>query len=197
MQLVRAIRLAALRAVLNQRVRDPKPDPEYFMRYVMRWYSKKFFTPLDQVEQLPLEDILQAYYEERFEEMDDDHLEKERIDVLKTDEDLEKEARERDAQDFRKFDDELWAKRTTEEENKRREERKRKKELEKQAKQGLEVIPAAQSGLNAGMSKQSDLVPLADLKQAPPSISMEFVTEEELGLDGDTLGILDTPKRQG
>lgn len=44
-----------------------KPDAEANLRYVMRWYSKTFATPLHVViEEIPVEDIWLAFFEERY-----------------------------------------------------------------------------------------------------------------------------------
>lgn len=50
---------------------DVVREPEvYNLRYIFRWYSVTFHTPLHVVEQLPIEDILQHYYETQYEELD-------------------------------------------------------------------------------------------------------------------------------
>lgn len=194
MNTAHAIRLAALRAVLNQRQKEPKADSGYFQRHVMRWYSKKFFTPLDQVEQLPIEDILQAFYEERYEEMNDDELEAERVEALKTEEEKTREARLKDLEDYEAYETMKWAKEEEEAAIKKRAARKKAQ----QEQNGLRIqTPAVQTGLSAGLSKETELVPLSALKAAPPEISMSFVSEEELDLDADSLGILATPKPKG
>lgn len=46
-------------------------EGDYNLRTIFRWYSKTYCTPLHQVEDLPLEDVLQTYFETRFEEMED------------------------------------------------------------------------------------------------------------------------------
>lgn len=44
-----------------------KPDAESNLRFVMRWYSKTFSTPLHVVaDELPIEDIWLAFFEERY-----------------------------------------------------------------------------------------------------------------------------------
>jgi hypothetical protein len=60
--IVKAARLLALKSVLN-------PDEDYYLRRVFRWYSRTFHTPLHVVPDLPLEDILEAYYEHVYEEI--------------------------------------------------------------------------------------------------------------------------------
>lgn len=185
MDTIRAIRLLALAAVLNQHRRNPKPDPEYFRRFVMRWYSKRFHTPLDKVEGLPMEDILQAYFEERYEELQEPELEREKAEILKTEEDLVQEDRKRDLEQAQMFDDMLWAKRDNE--------RMAKLRLAKaQKRQGLQTT-APGTGINAGLSSSSPF-PMSSLQKTPANISLSFVSESELDLDRDSLGLLDTPK---
>lgn len=60
--IVKAARLLALKAVLD-------PDEEYYVRRVFRWYSRNFHTPLHMVPDLPLEEVLEAYYENVYEEV--------------------------------------------------------------------------------------------------------------------------------
>jgi len=49
------------------------PTSEYLFRYVCRWYSKTFHTPLHVViTELPLSEVLLAYFEEGYEMMDED-----------------------------------------------------------------------------------------------------------------------------
>jgi hypothetical protein len=196
MDFVHAIQLAALRDVLNQRQRNPVSDPDFFQRHVMRWYSKTFFTPLDQVEQLPLVDILRAFFEERYENMKEEDLEQERADLLKTDEDRQKDARQKDQAEYDMYDAVLWAKRSEELARKRKTEKEKRKTMRRQ---GLQVDdPTPKSGLNAGLSRQAELVSISDLKvlkQAPESVSISFVSsEDELDLDRDSLGLLAPPK---
>lgn len=52
-------RIALARAV--------KPDAESNLRFVLRWYSKTFSTPLHVVvDEIPVEDIWLAFFEERY-----------------------------------------------------------------------------------------------------------------------------------
>jgi len=53
------------------------PDRDYHIRRVHRWYSKTFSTPLHEVYQLPLDDVLRVYFEELYESMDDPQREEE------------------------------------------------------------------------------------------------------------------------
>jgi hypothetical protein len=72
-----ALRLVALRLI-------HKPDREFFLRRVMRWYSKTFHTPLERVEEIPTDDLLRVWYEEQYLAMSPDDLERERVDLLTT-----------------------------------------------------------------------------------------------------------------
>lgn len=87
----------------------------YFLRRVFRWYSKRFSTPLSDVEDLSLEEVLRHYYEETYEDMDDQHRELERVSLLETAE--EREARqkrelEEDEEYVREVAEEVAAKRS-------------------------------------------------------------------------------------
>jgi succinate dehydrogenase flavin-adding protein (antitoxin of CptAB toxin-antitoxin module) len=47
-----------------------RPDYDAWMRRVCRWYSKTFQTPLDRVEALPIDYVLQHYWESVYEELE-------------------------------------------------------------------------------------------------------------------------------
>lgn len=65
------IDLKELKEIALANVSDP--TTEYFYRYVCRWYSKTFHTPLHVVfTDIPPSDILLAYFEEGYETMDED-----------------------------------------------------------------------------------------------------------------------------
>lgn len=72
-----AIRVLALLAVLEQ-------DNEYWLRFIRRWYSHHFHTPLVAVEDIPMAFVLQNFYEAFYERQDEDKLEAERQDLAKT-----------------------------------------------------------------------------------------------------------------
>jgi hypothetical protein len=62
-----AIKARALYSVL-------KPDTDYYVRRIYRWYSKTFHTPLEEVFDLPIEMILREYFEEYFEGLEEEDL---------------------------------------------------------------------------------------------------------------------------
>lgn len=72
---IRAVKLNAMKSVSD-------PDTDYYLRFICRWYAKTFFTPLHVVADLPLEDILTAYYEESYERMDEKDLRTERLKLV-------------------------------------------------------------------------------------------------------------------
>lgn len=61
-----SLRLVAMRNVLSK---DPPQD--YTHRYINRWYSVKFNTPLHVVDTLPRHEVLLAYYESIYFEMNE------------------------------------------------------------------------------------------------------------------------------
>ena len=71
------IRVRALRAAW-------KPDNDAVMRRIFRWYSEKFHTPLHQVEDLPVEDVLLVWFETQFEAMEVDERHNLAIHLLET-----------------------------------------------------------------------------------------------------------------
>jgi hypothetical protein len=96
-----ALRLVALQGAY-------KPDAESNVRYVMRWYSKTFHTPLHEVYDLPLEDVWLAFYEERYQALEKEDLEDEVSKALESPEarnerEMEDEAEKASALEFAKM----------------------------------------------------------------------------------------------
>jgi succinate dehydrogenase flavin-adding protein (antitoxin of CptAB toxin-antitoxin module) len=78
-----ALQLRATLAIL-------KPDREAWKRYICRWYSKEFHTPLDQVYDLPMEFILTNYFEAAVEAMDEEQRAEYLAELVLTDEERAK-----------------------------------------------------------------------------------------------------------
>jgi succinate dehydrogenase flavin-adding protein (antitoxin of CptAB toxin-antitoxin module) len=74
-----ALQLRAVVAVL-------KPDREAWIRYICRWYSREFNTPLDRVWDLPLEFVVTNYFEAACEAMDDEQRHEYLNELVLTDE---------------------------------------------------------------------------------------------------------------
>lgn len=73
--------------------------PEYTLRYIFRWYSKTFSTPLHVVPNLVLEDVLLAFFECQYEELNEPERNDETRKLLISKEDLTKMQRKEDAED--------------------------------------------------------------------------------------------------
>ena len=92
MNWLRDLRLLAMHAVV-------KESGDYNLRYIFRWYSRTFHTPLHVVENLPIDDILQHYYEVEYENLTDPERVTEIEHLLLNPEALMKLRREEDAAD--------------------------------------------------------------------------------------------------
>lgn len=82
-------------------------DESYSLRVIFRWYSKTFHVPLPEVDDIPLEDVLQAYFESRYEELEEEELERAVHEATMSDEQkaqalLDKEADKAGDEDFLK-----------------------------------------------------------------------------------------------
>lgn len=115
----KAIQLNALHAVV-------KHDNEYMIRYILRWYSKTFFTPLHIVETLPFQDILQHYWETYYEDREAPEIEDDIKELTETPE--EKASRE-EKEKVKKDKDEEFFKKAKQ----KAEAEKNKKSMEKAA----------------------------------------------------------------
>jgi hypothetical protein len=174
----RAIRLRALGAVV-------KPNKDYIIRKVLRWYSKTFFTPLAQVEDLPLEDVFQAFYEEKYAEMSEEEVEAERQELLTSDQDRYEQILAEEAEEAEMFETgKLMA-------------------AQMRAKKALVATP--QKGNIADIRHQvpgpirSMEAPESELpsvpRELPPGISMTFVSESDFEQELETLGAMSQPER--
>ena len=66
------------------------------IHHIMRWWSREFSTPLHLVEELPLDYILQHYYEDCYENMSAEKRERERESLSLTEEEAIYEVEEAD-----------------------------------------------------------------------------------------------------
>lgn len=94
----RAIRTIALRDVLAG-------DPAYRRRRVLRWYAREFSCLPHQVEELPWPDVLQAYWENHYERLQEQGeegaqaIQQERAWLARTDKEALEAANAEDAQE--------------------------------------------------------------------------------------------------
>jgi hypothetical protein len=65
MSIIESIQKTALLAAIE-------PDGEAVLRNLFRWFSKTFHTPLADVEEMPIEYILQHYFESQYEELENE-----------------------------------------------------------------------------------------------------------------------------
>ncbi len=77
MDRVKNIQLQAMRAIVT-------PDDDALFRFVCRWFSEKFSTPLMDVYDLPADFVLQHYFEDMFSNMSRDERYKRAIELIET-----------------------------------------------------------------------------------------------------------------
>lgn len=186
MDLPEAIQLASLQAVLRHKQRkDNLLDLEYTLRKIFRWYSKTFHTPLHEVDSIPLSDVLAAYWEEHYEELEDKDLEVERIRLIEDEEELKLRQIEEDANEV-----DVW--------EIGQEEKSAAEEIGAAATKLVEAVQHLKDESFAGFSRSSGdetrLVNSLPGLKALPDIKMSFASEDEVDLDADTFGLLADPK---
>lgn len=156
-----ALNLIALKGAL-------KPDGESNLRYVMRWYSKTFFTPLHDVPDLPIEDVWLAFFEERYHGMKREDLEEQVALALETPE--ERNSRVRAEEDAKAQEDAFVAM------------------SEKMARTAPKPVPLPANPDPAGLLSQipnlPETMPDAANREAvgplEPDIKMTFVDPDEM-----------------
>jgi hypothetical protein len=161
MDLYKAIRTIALREVM-------KETGEYQVRNVQRWFSKTFHTPLLQVEELPLEYVLQHFYESRYEDLDEADRDKERISLIESPEEAAKRVAEENYEQFSMLEFEKFA-----EEQVVKERKKLELDPKLQAREAKPVTPKIRELREASLDDGVSLV-------AEPGISMNFLSAAEM-----------------
>lgn len=171
MDYYRALRLLAMRAV-------EKPDREANLRSIYRWYSRTFHTPLPQVEDLPIEEVLMTYYESTYEDLGDEERARELESLLETPQEAQEKRRRQDSERAEAYDFAIF---TAEEE--------RRKQAAEQRKLS-DLKPEEQRKFAKAPETTLPKIPIKDLKEIPPDIEMKFVTNEEFEaeLDRPALG---------
>jgi hypothetical protein len=155
----KALRIIALRDVLDE-------PPEYHIRYVFRWFSRNFHVPLPQVAEIPLDEVLQAFYESRYEDMSDEEREAERLILIETEAGREKRMREADADKLNEFEFKKMANEIAAEQAK------------KEKAKANEPISEHSSPFMSSLPEPS-LDPPITLDKPPPNIKMNFLSKEE------------------
>jgi primosomal protein N' len=150
MDVLESVRVQALLDVMEG-------DFPYHYRRICRWYSKTFHTPLVEVDDLPMDYVLQAFFEDRFEDMSKSDRRKLALEMTET----EAEKKKRLAKEKASSDD-AFAKRIAK--------KARKDEAEAAAKKKL-ADEAARAKVEAMANKEMAGAPkIPDL----PGFSMKF-----------------------
>jgi hypothetical protein len=192
LDLLKAIRITAFRAVQEQ-------DSDYLLRFIFRWYSREFHTELSKVEEIPLETVLEHFFECRYESMSDEDKETEMAKLIETRADrLARETKEREEKDS----DEAFLHETM------AEAAAQGATTQKPAGIDLDKMPAPeQRPLLIPAPVMGEVIPTQfaeitanadpNLKVVPPEIKMEFISEEEMeGMESwDLLGPTTKPKK--
>lgn len=165
MTIYEAIKIKALHSVL-------KPDTEYYIRRVARWYSKTYHTPLMEVYSLPLEYLLLEFYEDKYENMEEEDRHLELEEAIETQEQRKERLALEDLDKLNEY--ELL--RISEEEN------KKKKKLPKEKPTfntfDLKELPKAISKLNETLKDINDTIK-DEMVTDPPEIDMKFESNDE------------------
>lgn len=183
----RALRILALKEALSE-----EPSYDYFIRKVFRWYSKTFSTPLHQVYELPLFDVMQAYYEDIYanlaDEKDTPEFHEQLSNLSKSEVELEKDKLEKDRTEA---EDYMFAK-SAENDNKKSAEKaalQKKKIAEDKIRRDREVAKEVDAILskdalgNYMEASKTNKKPAKEL----PEINMTFTGLDEIGeMDGLT-----------
>lgn len=159
MDFFKAIQIQALRDVIK------KPG-DYNIRYVHRWYSKTFHTPLYLVEDLPVDEILRAYFEELYEEMDEGRIEDEKRKLTETD--AERAIRvKKEEEDL--YQDALFAEKVSKQEAERKDAK-----LQSQPKNQQQL-----SNFQSGPKLVESTIDAGAITDQEPVIQMKFLSETE------------------
>lgn len=177
MDFFKAIKVKAFRDVLFSNSDKHPPNPDYNLRFIFRWYSKTFHTPLHEVDALPLEGVIRAFFEEKYEGMDEDDREEEIRALTESEEERGQRLTQEEQQ---KFTDKVF------------QEAIEKREAGKlEAKPGsapIKEIPKTSRGLSE--------VNLPQAKAEQPVIKMTFMSDAELDALIDGHGGITQPDKK-
>lgn len=169
MDLYRAIRLLAMRSAI-------KPSQADLVDRIYRWYSRTYFTPLEQAYEIPQEEVLRIYFEDRYLEMRESELEQEKADLLETEEDRQARILKEEEE---AYEADQFAQMVAKEEQERASSQAAPTELKSVHTQGSPFAPAPpkNEALLGSTNKEAELPAIAAI---PPNITMTFIDEEEL-----------------
>lgn len=186
-----ALQLKALKAVLY-------PDRDYTLRRIHRWYSKTFFTPLEQVYDLPEEEVLLAYFEDNFEELSSNPEREQELESLKfrLTETEEETARRLKNEDSIADDADSFAALVAAEEKARLEAKgQNQNPITSAIPQRSEILPADPADPPRMAARASGL---PSTKTLPEEISFTFVPETDPDFDEwlDSPGLMGGPPKK-
>jgi hypothetical protein len=185
LDLLKAIRICAVGAVKEK-------DSDYVMRYIFRWYSREFHTPLHVIDELPLEEVLTHFFECRFENMDDEEIEEAVAKLIETR--AERTLREAKEKAEAEEDDEFYkdtlvqAKKLKAKSDARKANPSLDSPIDPDIGRPL-LLPVMGEKLPQSLQDVADKVD-PKLKTVPAEIKMQFISESELNQldDWDVLG---------
>lgn len=184
MDLYRAIRLLAMRSVI-------RPSQADLVDRIYRWYSRTYFTPLEAAYEIPQEEVLRIYFEDRYLEMKELELEQEKAELLETEEDrqariLQEEERAYEADEF--------ARMVAQEEQDKARAKATSAELKPVHDPGSPFAPAPpkNEALLGAVEKEANLPSMAPIL---PNITMTFIDEEELQKEIEGFGDMGQPPK--
>lgn len=143
-----------------------EPDSEAHFRAICRWYSITFHTPLHLVEELPEDDVLVAYYEKTYEDMEDQEREDLLKALLETPEEKKRKALAKDIENAEAFE---FSRRLAAEEKAR---------VAKEKLAEVKPVERKPSMLSAADRRESRLPqekPAVPFEKLEPDVSIKFV----------------------
>jgi hypothetical protein len=176
MDFYKTIKILCLGSVLN-------PDEEYELRRIFRFYSAKFNTPLHLVPELPLEEILTAYFESEFEGMAEDKISSLAFELTETREEKSRKSLE---EERRAVEDYEFLKRIE------IEGKKGKDPLSKAADNLIEATKVLSESIKAFKpSKEAELPKDVDQNTLPPDVSISFTDDLDAEIEQREWSIFD------
>lgn len=185
---VESIKILALKEIISKH-----QSSEFDLRSIARWYSKTFATPLHLVYTLPTYDVLQAYFEETYEELS--KSEEGEIELKKIAEELSKSEAEREIAKKEKDKEDVLVHNMEKDcnSNNIKINEKELKDRQKKAKEKIARDKATAKMLEKALDQDSlnsriNLdIPVAPPEEEPQEFKMDFTGLDDIGdLDGLT-----------
>lgn len=181
------IELTALRDVWFTRSRREGVSEDFHLRRIFREYSQKFYTPLHEVYELPIEFVVRAWMEDLYEDWKDEDLIREAESITKSTEQILEERKREDGDEA-----EMWL--LAEDIRKSEGAMKKMEDAVKALKQvGTMFREPTHEEKVTGAGRLSKPSEMANVRVEPGrKIEMSF---GDVDLDQDGFGLLDDPKK--